>query len=74
MLGVNHLDTLAARTSLASSYLATGKFKQAIDVCKRALADLERRQGIDHLDTIAARTSLATAYRSAGKVKDAIKQ
>ena len=69
-----HLDTLAARASLASAYLAASKPKQAIPLYQRTLAGRERLQGPDHADTISTSGDLAAAYLAAGQLGRAVSQ
>jgi tetratricopeptide (TPR) repeat protein len=63
---------LQGRRSLADICRESGRYKEAISLGKRALADRERVNGQEHPDTVSARASLASAYRDAKKPKDAL--
>lgn len=66
------LATECTRGSLADACRESGRFKEAIALGKRALADRERVSGPGHPDTVSARASLAATYRDAKKPKDAL--
>jgi len=72
ILGPGHPRTLWARDKLASAFLSAGMFDDAIEACKRNLAERERVCGPGHLDTLASRLFLAAAYQAAGRLADAM--
>ncbi|WP_343235447.1 tetratricopeptide repeat protein [Streptomyces bauhiniae] len=67
LLGHEHLQTLAARSSLASAYADTGRVEKAVAFAEWVLADCERLAGVKHPVTLAVRNNLATSYGKAGR-------
>jgi len=72
--GVEGVDALAVEDSLGAAYQEAGRYKDAIKIIERTLAERERRQGQDHQETIRTRCRLARAWLDSGRAKDAIKQ
>jgi hypothetical protein len=60
--GPDALDTLIARSFLASAYRAAGDLAAAAPLHQRNLADSERALGEDHPETLTARANLAYLY------------
>ncbi|RCG22822.1 tetratricopeptide repeat protein [Sphaerisporangium album] len=60
--GPDALDTLTARSFLASAYRAAGDLTTATPLHQRNLADSERILGEDHPETLVARANLAYLY------------
>ncbi|MGH3193060.1 MAG: tetratricopeptide repeat protein, partial [Streptosporangiaceae bacterium] len=60
--GPDALDTLIARSFLASAYRAAGDLAAAAPLHQRNLADSERVLGEDHPETLTARANLAYLY------------
>ncbi|MFJ8730000.1 tetratricopeptide repeat protein [Streptomyces bauhiniae] len=67
LLGHEHLQTLAARSSLASAYADAGRVEKAVALAEWVLADCERLAGVKHPLTLAVRNNLATSYGKAGR-------
>ena len=67
MQGPDALDTLTARSFLASAYRAAGDMATAGILHQRNLADCERVLGADHPDTLVARANLAYLYAWQGQ-------
>uniref|UniRef100_UPI0013005759 tetratricopeptide repeat protein n=1 Tax=Streptomyces triticisoli TaxID=2182797 RepID=UPI0013005759 len=61
LLGLDHPDTLTARSNLAVSYRDAGRIREALDLCERVLVDRERLFGLDHPDTLTARNNVTHA-------------
>jgi thioredoxin-like negative regulator of GroEL len=59
VLGVDHPDTLAARTNLAHAYYAVGRLSDARALLTATLADCERALAPGDPLTAAVRDSLA---------------
>jgi tetratricopeptide (TPR) repeat protein len=57
--GPDSVDTLTARSYLASAYRAAGDLATAAPLHQRNLADAERALGEDHPETLVARANLA---------------
>ena len=79
VLGPDHTDTLASRSSLAGAYESVGRFGEAIELYEQVLAERERvlaeskrLLGADHPDTLTVRSNLAGAYKSVGRFGEAI--
>jgi tetratricopeptide (TPR) repeat protein len=72
MLGPDHPNTLNARNSLASAYLAIGRPGDAIPQLEKTLTAGEGLLDADHPSTLATRNNLANAYRAAGRATEAI--
>ena len=72
LLGADHPNTLNARNSLASAYLATGLAAGAIPLLEQTLTAWEQLAGADHRATLTTRNNLANAYRTAGRAAEAI--
>ena len=72
MLGPDHPNTLNARNSLASAYLAIGRAADAILLLEQTLTAGEWLLGTDHRSTLATRNNLANAYTAAGRATEAI--
>ena len=72
VLGPDHLDSLAARDSLANAYRDAGRLDEAIPLHEQVLTARERVLGPDHLDTLRARNNLANDYRDTGRTDEAI--
>ena len=72
VLGPDHTDTLASRSSLAGAYESVGRFGEAIDAWEELLLDCQRVLGADHPDTLNTRNNLAVAYYSVGRFGEAI--
>lgn len=60
--GPDALDTLTARSFLASAYRAAGDLATATPLHQQNLADCERVLGADHPETLVARANLAYLY------------
>jgi tetratricopeptide (TPR) repeat protein len=60
--GPDALDTLMARSFLASAHRAAGDFATATPLHERNLADCQRILGEDHPETLVARANLAYLY------------
>lgn len=67
LLGREHLQTLAARSSVASAYADAGQIAMAVALAEWVLADCERLVGVKHPLTLAVRNNLATSYGKAGR-------
>ena len=72
VLGPDHTDTLASRSSLAGAYESVGRFGEAIELYEQVLDECKRLLGADHPVTLAVRNNLAGAYKSAGRFGEAI--
>ncbi|WP_344406665.1 FxSxx-COOH system tetratricopeptide repeat protein [Streptomyces longisporus] len=72
VLGEDHPNTLACRSTLANAYRSAGDLGQAIPLLEQALADMVRALGENHPDTLSTRHNLACTYRSAGDLRRAI--
>ncbi|WP_230862674.1 tetratricopeptide repeat protein [Amycolatopsis camponoti] len=72
ILGSDHPDTLAARSNLATAYVAAGDLGRAISLHRQILADRERVLGAKHPHTQRSRDRLANAYGVAGDLGRAI--
>ncbi len=60
-------NTLAARHSLASAFLADGRVAEAIELYEPLLNQRKRILGPAHPNTLITRHDLATAYQNAGR-------
>jgi len=67
MEGADALDTLEARSFLASAYRAAGDLAAAGPLHEQNLADCERVLGTDHPQTLIARANLAYLYAVLGE-------
>ena len=67
VLGVDHRDTLEARSDLAAAYLKTNEAGTAIRLYESILAAQERVHGAGHPHAQTARDHLAAAYLAAGQ-------
>ncbi|MFJ8283527.1 tetratricopeptide repeat protein [Streptomyces griseoluteus] len=72
LLGPEHLDTLVARSVLASCHAEAGRAEEAVSRLERVADDCERLLGAGHPAALAVRNNLATAYGNAGRVAEAI--
>ncbi|KAJ6484278.1 hypothetical protein DFH09DRAFT_1291829 [Mycena vulgaris] len=70
-LGEDHLDTLYAMGSLASTYTKLGKFQEAEELEVVVLETRRKSLQEDHLHTLHAMSNLASTYRQLGKLKEA---
>jgi tetratricopeptide (TPR) repeat protein len=72
VLGPRHSHTLRTRDKWASACLVVGRYDDAIEICRRTLADRERIYGPGHQESLISRASLADAYHAAGRLAEAI--
>ena len=72
VLGPDHTDTLASRSSLAGAYESVGRFGEAIELYEQVLDECKRLLGADHPVTLTVRNNLASAYESVGRLAEAI--
>ena len=56
------LYKMSFRNNLANAYQAIGRFKEAIDLYERVLADRKRVLGTDHPDTLETQNALIESY------------
>lgn len=70
--GPDALDTLAARSFLASAYRAAGDLATAAPLHQLNLTDSERVLGADHPETLVARANLAYLYALQHRENDAL--
>lgn len=70
--GPDALDTLAARSFLASAYRAAGDLATAAPLHQLNLTDTERALGADHPQTLVARANLAYLYALQHRENDAL--
>ncbi|WP_239576223.1 tetratricopeptide repeat protein [Streptomyces californicus] len=71
VLGPDHPDTLASRTSLANALGGLGEHQEAAELHQQNLADHERVLGPDHPHTLASRNNLANALGGLGEHQQA---
>ncbi|MEU3879608.1 tetratricopeptide repeat protein [Streptomyces californicus] len=71
LLGSDHPDTLASRTSLANALGGLGEHQEAAELHQQNLADHERVLGPDHPHTLASRNNLANALGGLGEHQEA---
>ncbi|MEU3184463.1 tetratricopeptide repeat protein [Streptomyces sp. NPDC006923] len=69
--GHDHPRTIGARSNLASTRLAAGNYREAIELMAPALAASVRIWGPDHPNVPALRGNLASAHRAAGDFRTA---
>jgi lipopolysaccharide biosynthesis regulator YciM len=67
VFGNDHVETLEAISSLASTYRSRGKYDQAEELELEVVEGRKRVFGNDHPETLEAISSLASTYRSRGK-------
>ena len=65
-------DTFGLRDELAAAYLAAGRYADAANAYRQALADRERAQGPRHPQTMTTRLGLADALLGEGQAKEAV--
>ncbi|KAJ7904132.1 hypothetical protein B0H13DRAFT_747470 [Mycena leptocephala] len=71
VLGDNHLETLWAMDTLASTYGHLGRFHKAAELSVVVLEKLKQVLGDDHPTTHRAMGNLASTYRKLGKIHKA---
>ncbi len=71
MLGEEHPNTARNYNSLAGVYERQGKYKEAENLCEKALKIREKILGENHLDTATSYNNLAYVYFRQGKYKEA---
>lgn len=71
VLGDEHLHTISAMASLASTYRQRGKYKEGEELGNKVLIARRRLLGEDHSDTICTMGNLALIYCRRGKYKEA---
>lgn len=70
--GAIHPDTLTARSNLAATYRAAGRFTEAIALDEQVLGERTDVLGVAHPDTLNSRNNLAADHFEAGNVAKAI--
>jgi tetratricopeptide (TPR) repeat protein len=70
-LGDEHLHTISAMDSLASTYRQRGKYKEGEELGNKVLIARRRLLGEDHSDTICTMGNLALIYCRRGQYKEA---
>ena len=70
-LGVDHPNTWASVSNLASALVIRGKYVEAEEMTRRALAVREKELGWDHLETFMSIGNLALVLHSRGKDEEA---
>lgn len=71
-LAENHPDRLASQHELASTYLAYGQAKQAINILEHVVKVWEDSLEDEHPDLLASQHELASAYQANGQMEQAI--
>ena len=72
IIGEDHLSRLAERSSLADTYVQTGRLDEAITLYEQVLEDYARVLGENHPQTLSACNDLASCYQEAGRLDEAI--
>ena len=72
IIGEDHLSRLAERSSLADTYVQTGRLDEAITLYEQILEDYARVLGENHPQTLSACNDLASCYQEAGRLDEAI--
>ena len=67
----NHPDTLGIIQNLAIVYRKKGRYNDAEELYKRALANNEEKLGPDHPDTLRIASNFAICLQYLGRVSDA---
>jgi tetratricopeptide (TPR) repeat protein len=73
ILGVEHLDTIRAMSSLALTYTSLGKYTEAEKLEMEVLDAMNRILEVGHPDTMGAMENLAATYVELGKYTEAEK-
>lgn len=72
LLGINHPDTLASMSRLATCYRVAGKLDQALPLYEETLRLRKAVLGPDHPKTLESMNNLAGGYRQTGKLDLAV--
>ena len=70
--GSEHRDVANRLGGLANTYLALGRFDEAVPLLKRAITITRATYGDEHLDVATWKGNLAEAYRELGRAAEAV--
>ncbi|KAJ7058979.1 hypothetical protein C8F01DRAFT_1059684 [Mycena amicta] len=73
VLGDEHRDSIAAMSSLGTTYHSLGRYTDALKLKEQVLEKRTKLLTAEHPDTVHAMANLATTYQSLGRYTDALK-